>query len=271
MRNLERTDVSTIGGIIVAAAGLFAGVRIEGIHLYEIAQLSPALVVLCGTVGAVSISTPLVQIKRALKILPAIFQNPLDRDNEIVEEVIKYARVARLKGLVSLEKEAPSISDPLLRKAMQLAVDAVDSGALESVLESEITGYTTEAEGAAAVYEVAAGYAPTLGIAGAAIGLVQVMKHLDHIDQVGAGVAAAFTATIYGVLLANLILLPIATKIRARAGFRIRTCSLVKEGVLSIVAGLNPTLIRLKLQGLAQMNEAKQSSAAVRIMPVKAS
>jgi chemotaxis protein MotA len=94
-----------------------------------------------------------------------------------------------------------------------------------------------------------------LGVAGAAVGLIQVMKHLDHLEQVGMGVAAAFVATIYGVLLANLVLLPIATKVRARAELRMRACGLMREGVLSIAAGINPTLIRMKLEALAQIAE----------------
>jgi chemotaxis protein MotA len=126
---------------------------------------------------------------------------------------------------------------------------------MRTILDAEIDGIENEAETTAIVYETAAGYAPTLGVAGAAVGLVQVMKHLEHLEQVGMGVAAAFVATIYGVLLANLIFLPVATKIRARSQQRIRVCSLMREGALSIAAGLNPMLIRMRLEALANVKE----------------
>jgi chemotaxis protein MotA len=136
---------------------------------------------------------------------------------------------------------------------------------MRSILEADIAGYKAVAEQSAVVFDTAAGYAPTLGVAGAAIGLVEVMKHLDHLEQVGMGVASAFVATIYGVLLANLVLLPIATKLRARAEAQIRVYSLVTEGVLSIAGSMNPALIRLRLEALAQI----ESEAPVRTSAAK--
>jgi chemotaxis protein MotA len=255
MKILREADLATVSGAILALGGLFLGFRLEGIQLYDMSQLTAALVVFCGTAGAVLISMPWRQTEQALKVLPSMFRSSSERDSDVIDRVIEYARAARQGGLLSLEQKVESIEDLFFRKTMRLVVDAIGSEVMESVLDSDLAGFKMQSESAAVFYETAAGYAPTLGMAGAAIGLIQVMKHLEHIDQVGMGVAAAFVATIYGVLLANLILLPIATKIRARAEHRTHICGLIREGALSIAAGLNPSVIRLKLEALAQIGE----------------
>lgn len=266
MKMSRRTDVATIGGLIIAATGLFLGLRLEGIELSDVGQATAALIVLCGTAGAVLISMPLPQTIQALKTLPEILWNPAERDAEVIGEIIRYARAARVRGMLSLERETEKIADPFFRRAMRMAVDAVGTETIKTVLDFDISGMKTQAEGAAIFYETAAGYAPTLGVAGAALGLVQVMKHIEHVEQVGMGVAAAFVATIYGVLLANLLFLPIATKIRARAELRVRMCGIIREGVLAIATGMNPALIRLKLDALAQIQEEKPSASSLRAM-----
>jgi chemotaxis protein MotA len=266
MKILRETDLATVSGAILALGGVFFGLRLEGIHLYDMGQLTAALIVFCGTAGAVLISMPWRQTQQALKVLPSMFFGSSERDSEVIDRVIEYARGARQGGLLSLEQKVESIEDLFFRKAMRLVVDAVGAEVMETVLESDVAGFKTQSESAAVFYETAAGYAPTLGMAGAAIGLIQVMKHLEHIDEVGMGVAAAFVATIYGVLLANLFLLPVATKIRARAEYRVHICGLIREGSLSIAAGVNPSVIRLKLEALAQISEqtAVRSAAVTR-------
>lgn len=247
--------MATIGGLMIAAAGLLLGLHFEGIGFNDIGQLTAALIVFCGTLGAVLISMPLEQTVMAVRSVPAMLRMPVQRDTDVIETVIEYARIARQRGMLALDQELNDDIDPVLRRGLRMTVDSVGVETIKTVLDAELAGISSQAETVAAVYETAAGYAPTLGVAGAAIGLIQVMKHLEHLEQVGMGVAAAFVATIYGVLLANLVLLPIATKVRARADLRIRACSLMREGVLSIGAGLNPTLIRMKLEALAQIAE----------------
>jgi chemotaxis protein MotA len=255
MRLLRRTDLATVSGLLVAIAGIFFGFRLEGIQLNDVGQLTAALVVFCGTAGAVLISMPWRQTEHALRMLPGIFQNANEGDGDVIGQVFEFARNARQGGLLSLERKVEALEDPFFRKAMRLVVDSVEPEVMQAVLDADVVGFKGQSESAAVFYETAAGYAPTLGVAGAAIGLIQVMKHLDHIEQVGMGVAAAFMATIYGVLLANLILLPVATKIRARADRRVHVCGIIREGSLSIAAGLNPSIIRLKLEALAQISE----------------
>jgi chemotaxis protein MotA len=253
MNMFRRTDRATLAGLTIAFLGLLAGMRLEGIQLYEVTQISAALIVFCGTLGAVLMSAPSLQCKKALRLLPSMFwHGSTETAANTCDLVLKYARAARSRSLVSLEKEVESITIPFFRKGMRLAVDGVDSHTIKDILETDIAGTTAESEAAATLYEAAAGYAPTFGIAGAAIGLVQVMKHLDNIEQVGSGVAAAFVATIYGILLANLVLLPIASKIRARSEAQITVYRSLLEGVLQIAAGSNPTLIQQRLEPLTQ-------------------
>lgn len=262
MKLLRRTDLATISGLIIALVGLFFGFKLEGIQLYDVSQLTAALVVFCGTAGAVLISMPWRQTEQALKLFPSMFQSSGERDGDVIHQVVEYARIARQGGLLSIEKKVEALQDAFFRKAMRLAVDSVGTEVMEAVLDSDVAGYKAQSEGAAVFYETAAGYAPTLGMAGAAIGLIQVMKHLEHIDQVGIGVAAAFVATIYGVLLANLVLLPIATKIRARADHRVYICGMIREGSLMVANGANPSVIRLKLEALAQIGEETKAPRA---------
>lgn len=262
MKFLRNTDFTTVIGLVVALIGIFFGFRLEGIQLSEMGQLTAAFVVFFGTAGAVLISTPWRQTELALKMIPGMFRHASEGPAEMIHHVVEYARDARQGGLLSLEKKVEAIEDPFFRKAMRLAVDSVGPEVMESVLDSDVAGYKAQSDGAALFYETAGGYAPTLGMAGAAIGLIQVMKHLENIDQVGMGVAAAFVATIYGVLLANLVLLPIAAKIRARTDHRVQICGLIREGSLMIAAGANPSVIRLKLEALAQIVEKTEAQPA---------
>jgi chemotaxis protein MotA len=166
----------------------------------------------------------------------------------MIEQVIGFATKARKNGLVSLEQEALTIEDPFLKKALTLAVDGTDLLEIRKMLELQICLEEENAEAEAKVFECAGGYAPTVGIIGAVMGLIQVMKNLANIDEVGHGIAVAFVATVYGVGLANLFLLPAASKIKARAHAEIERKELILEGVAGIVEGLNPKLIRSKLE-----------------------
>jgi chemotaxis protein MotA len=264
MKIAARTDFATVAGALLAATAFCFGMRAEGIRWYDVSQLTAALIVFAGTAGAVLISMPLSQTRLALSMLPLMLRRSPDQDRQVIEALVKLARSARTRGILSLENDAENIEDPFLRKALRLAVDGVGKETIETLLDADVQGLKAQANSAAGFYEAGAGYAPSLGMAGAAIGLIQVMKHLDNIEQVGAGVAAAFVATIYGVLLANLLLIPIATKIRAQAETRIRLCTLVREGVLAIASGLNPLLIRLKLEALAQLERPEPRATRVR-------
>lgn len=267
MKTTRRLDASTLVGAAVAVTGIVAGLRFAGLSLYDVAQPAAAFVVFLGTAGAALISVPRSQIGSALNVFRGMLFDSSEDPRHLVGKFLAWSRMARLRGVASLETEVEEIDDPVLRKSMRLVVDAVGEAEIRAIMELEVRGIEGEAEAAAQFYETAAGYAPTLGIVGAAIGLIQVMKHLDRIEQMGTGIAAAFVATIYGILLANLILLPVATRIRTQCLHRVRTCRVIIQGVLCIAGSQNPTLLRLNLETLLQVPE-KDAQAGVMTMPM---
>jgi chemotaxis protein MotA len=242
-----RPDLATIGGIAVALAGILGGLLMEKGSLQDVAQVTAAMIVLGGTLGAVLVTTPLPVFIRACKGLGGAFLEKGNSTAATIESLIRYATLARKNGIVSLETEAAAIPDPFLRKAMNLAVDGTDLQELRKMLELDISLSELTGEAEAKVWEAAGGYAPTIGIIGAVMGLIQVMKDLEDIKAVGHGIAVAFVATVYGVASANIFFLPVATKLRGRNRATALSKDLMLEGVVGIVEGLNPTLLRTKL------------------------
>jgi chemotaxis protein MotA len=247
-KSAGRPDLISVAGLAVALAGIVGGLLLEGGRISDITQKTAAMIVLGGTLGAVMVSTPLKVLQGALRRFTGVFLDATPDLRAASDEVVGYAIKARKNGLVSLEAEADGISDPFLRKALNLAVDGTDIQELRKMLELEIDIEEQNAEAEAKVFENAGGYSPTIGIIGAVLGLIQVMKNLANIDEVGRGIAVAFVATVYGVGVANLFFLPAASKIKARIHGEIQRKELILEGVSGIVEGLNPKLIRAKLE-----------------------
>jgi chemotaxis protein MotA len=241
-------DLSTLAGITVALTGIIGGLLLEKGNIQDVAQGTAAMIVLGGTLGAVLVTTPLPVFLRAVKGLRWAFMEQASSTAATIDSLIQYATKARKNGIVSLESEAATIPDPFLRRAVNLAVDGTDLQELRKMMELDIglSEHTGEAE--AKVWEAAGGYAPTIGIIGAVMGLIQVMKHLEDIVAVGHGIAVAFVATVYGVGSANIFFLPVANKLKARMRDRSLRKEMILEGVVGIVEGLNPTLIRMKLE-----------------------
>ncbi len=259
-----RPDFATLGGLGIAVGGILGGLLLEGGKLADIAQHTAAMIVLGGTVGAVMVTTPLRTLLGAAGKFLLIFFDRSPESSSLIDEMIGYATKARKNGLVSLEDEASSIPDPFLRKALDLAVDGTDLQEIRKMMELEIAmeEHTLEAE--AKVYEAAGGYAPTVGIIGAVLGLIQVMKHLENIEEVGKGIAVAFVATVYGVGVANVLFLPAAQKLKARAHQALQMRELVLEGVIGIVEGLNPKLLRIKLEAYSRGHSAARPAQSRR-------
>jgi len=264
----SRIDFATLAGLALALFGILGGLLLEGGRIGDIAQFTAGLIVLGGTLGAVMVSMPLEVLKRAAKKLPDVFLDSSPPLDGVLEEIIGYATKARKNGLVSLERESETVADPFLRKALTLAVDGTDLQEIRSMLDLEIEMEEARVDEEAKVFEGAGGYAPTVGIIGAVLGLIQVMKNLANIDQVGHGIAVAFVATVYGVASANLFFLPAAQKIRARAHAEIQRKELMVQGVSGIVEGLNPKLIRMKLEaytsGVAPKKTKSSKGSAAR-------
>ena len=242
-----RPDFATLAGILLALAGILGGLLLENGRIQDVAQATAAMIVLGGTFGAVLVTTPLPIVRRAMAGVRYVLFDRAVSTGETVEKLIQFATKARKSGIVSLEEEALTLPDPFLRKALGLAVDGTDLNVLRKIMEIDIQLSEQAAEEEAKVWESAGGYAPTIGIIGAVMGLIQVMKHLEDIKEVGHGIAVAFVATVYGVGSANILFLPAASKLRSRMHRSTRIMEMMLEGVLGIVEGLNPTLIRLKL------------------------
>ena len=269
----SKPDLATIGGLILAIGGILGGLVMEGGKVKDVAQLTAAIIVLAGTIGAVMVTTPMGTLIGAVKKLGLVFFAPDESPAAIIEEIIGYAAKARKSGIVSLENEANAIQDPFLRKALNLAVDGTDLDVIRKTMELEINLAEHHAEAEAKVFESAGGYAPTIGIIGAVLGLIQVMKNLANIEEVGHGIAVAFVATVYGVGTANLFFLPAGNKIKVRMQKVAQTQELMLEGVAGIVEGLNPKLIRSKLEAYThgetskKAKEPQAASAAARTAP----
>jgi len=232
----------------------------EGGRIKDISQITAAFIVLGGTFGAVMVSTPIRVLHGAALRLAHVLIDKTESPDAAIEELIVYATKARKNGLVSLEGEALEIQDPFLRKALTLAVDGTDLQEIRNMMQLEIETAENRAVAEAKVFESAGGYSPTIGIIGAVMGLIQVMKNLANIEEVGRGIAVAFVATVYGVGLANIILLPAATKIKSRIEWETEMKALKLEGVVAIVEGLNPKLIRSKLSAYRHDEPAEAKS-----------
>jgi len=256
-----KPDLVSISGLVLAVGGILGGLVLEGGRVKDVAQITAAIIVLCGTIGAVMVTTPMHTLIGAVKKLGMVFFEPDQSPHAMIEEIIGYATKARKSGIVSLEQEADAIQDPFLRKALNLAVDGTDLDVIRKTMELEIGLEEHHAEAEAKVFEAAGGYAPTIGIIGAVLGLIQVMKHLANIEEVGKGIAVAFVATVYGVASANIFFLPAGAKIKARMHKMIQNRELMLEGVAGIVEGLNPKLIRSKLEAYGRQEHQEKVAA----------
>jgi len=254
-----RPDIGSLGGILISVAGILGGLILEGGKIADVSQITAGIIVLGGTLGAVMLTSPLSVLIKAIRKLSAVFFEESQDPSHVIEEIITYATRARKNGIVSLEAELQAIDDPFLRKALNLAIDGTDLQDIRKMMELEMAIEEERAEATAKVYEVAGGYSPTVGIIGAVLGLIQVMKSLENIEAVGHGIAVAFVATVYGVAFANLFCLPAANKLKSRAHQALKTKEMMLEGIISIVEGMNPKLIRMKLEAYEEQGSGKNA------------
>ena len=240
-------DRSTFGGIVIALLGIGCGLMLEGGKLAQVIQPTAALIVIGGTLGAVMVQFPLSVVLQAVRNLKDVFFNPKAESDTLVKNLLRYAYKARKEGMLSLEAELTKIEDPFLKESMMLAVDGVNSSDLRKMMELQLDYRGEKDERIPKVFEAAAGFAPTIGIIGAVLGLIQVMQHLQDINEVGKGIAVAFVATIYGVGSANLFFLPWAGKLKIRLREKQIIQEMMLEAVLSIMEGVNPRALELQL------------------------
>ena len=241
-------DLASLIGIAVALVAIFFGMSREGGSVGQILQPTAALIVLGGTLGAVMLQFPLAVLLAAARKLLRVFWHGRAEDEALLRQIVAFAFQARREGLVSLDNELPAVKDAFFHKALMLAIDGTEPDLVRQIMRLELDNRAQIDEAIPSVFEAAGGYAPTIGIIGAVLGLIQVMKNLDNIDHVGPGIATAFVATIYGVALANLFCLPIAGKLKVRQREEVMRKEMILEGVVSILEGMNPRMVETKLR-----------------------
>lgn len=250
-------DFLTIIGLAMGFGAVLGGQVLEGGTMHSIMQFTAALIVFGGTIGAVLINFSMPTFLQALKNAKIVLLNPSTDPHGIIAELKDLASVARKEGLLAIESRIKNIKDPFFRKGLQLVVDGSEPKLTREILEIDIAYSEEYQHTSAKVFESAGGYAPTIGILGAVLGLIHVMENLSDPELLGAGIAVAFVATVYGVGSANLLWLPIAGKMK----FKMREETIIKEmiieGLVSLSEGENPRRIDEKLQGFLRESQRK--------------
>ena len=243
-------DLTTIAGLALGIGGILLGQKLEGGNIGSIVQDTAAIIVLGGTFGAVLVSFPTKDFLRGLKLLKLGFIEKKEDLGAVTKQIVELASLARRDGVLALEGKLAEIEDPFLKKALGYVVDGVDAGVTRSSLEASIDAEHGENMMGAKVWEAAGGYSPTIGIIGAVLGLIHVMENLSDPSKLGGGIAVAFVATVYGVATANLVYLPMATKLKRKLALAMERKIVITEGVLAIQEGLNPRVLEEKLRAL---------------------
>lgn len=254
-------DSLTILGLITGFFAIIAGLMLEGGDISSLLNLPALLIVLGGTLGAVMVQTPAFTFKRAFKILPWIFKPPHLLFVEYRALLVDLSKKARQMGLLSLEAHLEVETNPLIYKGLELLVMGVDKQTIRQVLEAEVERIELQDLRAAYVFESMGGYSPTIGILGAVLGLIQVMRNLSDPTVLGIGIAIAFVATIYGVGLANLIFLPVSNKLKNCVARQVHFDIMIVEAIVAMAGGESPHMLMLKLNnfGNTKHNEIKKT------------
>jgi chemotaxis protein MotA len=252
-------DFLTVFGIIGSIVAILGGQALEGGHAGSLVQGPAAVIVGGGTLGAVLVSYPLNEFKLGVSLLKDAFAQKKNDSEALLQQLLELAGVARRDGVLALESRLNAIDDPFLKRALGYIVDGIDANVVRESLETEIHHEFEQGTAGAKVFESAGGYAPTVGILGAVLGLIHVMDNLSDPSKLGPGIATAFVATVYGVGVANLILLPLANKIKRKIAAEKARKTLLTEGVLSIQEGLNPRVLEEKLRAYAGRHDEQHA------------
>lgn len=242
-------DLLSVFGVIIAFAAVIGGNFLEGGHLSALVNFPAGVIVLGGTIGAAMLQSPWDVVRRALGISVWVVSPPKIAFKRGIDKIVSWAQSARKEGLLGLEAIAETESDLFARKGLQLLVDGNEPEIIRNVLEVETAILEQRDIDATRFFESMGGYAPTIGILGAVMGLISVMGNLAEPDKLGPGIAVAFVATLYGVGLANLLFLPVASKLKSCVRQEAKYRDLIVEGIISIADGENPRAIELKLNG----------------------
>jgi chemotaxis protein MotA len=243
-------DVLSLLGLLLAIAALLIGAVLKGAGIQALASAAAFVIVVVGTIAAIMVQTPAGVMKHALRILPWVVRPPQRDGQKLIAMIVEWSGAARKQGLLGLEPMLEDNKlDDFLRKGLQLVVDGSEPEAVRAIMDVELEAREQADLRAARVFEGMGVYAPTLGIIGAVLGLMSVMQNLAEPAKLGQGIGAAFVATVYGIGLANLVLLPIANKLKTVANSQAQARAMMIEGLVAIAQGDNPRAIETKLQG----------------------
>jgi len=242
-------DILSILGITLALIALVGGSILKGAGVASLWSSAAFVIVIVGTVASILVHTPLTVFKRTLQIARWVISPPASDREALLAQILEWSSLTRKQGLLGLEAQLQAQSDPFVKKGMQMLVDGIEPEAIRHMLEIELSTQEQQDLAAAKIFESMGVYAPTLGIIGAVFGLIAVMKNLDDPSKLGHGIAAAFTATIYGIASANLFFLPMASKLKSIIIRRTGRNEMVIEGLIAIAKGENPRNIEARLAG----------------------
>jgi chemotaxis protein MotA len=242
-------DLLSIIGFVLAFTAIIGGTLLHGGGIDNLVGAAAATIVFVGTSAAILLQTPMKTFLHALKMLRWVFMPPKQDPKALIERIVEWSNAARKQGLLALEGSVESEADPFIKKGLQLLVDGAEPDVIRNTMDVELSNREHFDLASAKVFEGMGIYAPTMGIIGAVMGLMEVMANLADPSKLGPGIAAAFVATIYGIASANLFFLPMSSKLKAVTGDQSRLRELVIEGLVSISQGENPRNIESKLQG----------------------
>jgi len=241
-------DKISFVGLALGLATILVGQVLEGGHVASLIQPTAMLIVFGGTLGAVMLQSPMPVFLAGMRMGVWVFFPPAIDPQKLISDVGHWSQVARKEGLLALEEQITTVTDPFARKGLQLLVDGAEPDRLRQVLDVEIGAYEAKLKLASKIWESAGGYSPTIGIIGAVMGLIHVMENLADPAKLGSGIAVAFVATIYGVGAANLIFLPIAKKLMANIAILVTQREMLVDGLVGIANGDNPRIVESRLQ-----------------------
>jgi len=241
-------DILSFLGLIIGFGAIIGGQYLEGGHIDSIMNAVALLIVFGGTLGAVMLQTPLNTFVRALKMLTWVFFPPQYSAEEVLDKILNWNQIARKEGLFKLETLAELEEDLFTQKGLQLISDGATPEMIREILENDLDIQENHDLQSSRVFEAMGGYSPTIGIIGAVLGLIHVMGNLADPSSLGAGISVAFVATIYGVVLANLVFLPIGNKLQTLIERRSHVYMMLIEGLISVADGDNPRNIESRLQ-----------------------
>ena len=246
---MQNFDKISFLGITLALIAILGGQALEGGHIASLLQLTAFLIVMGGTIGAVMLQNTAKVFMHGLRLAKWVFIPPAYEPQKLIKTLLEWSQASRKGGLLALEAQVGALRDNFMKKGVQLLIDGSDPEALRMALELELDVYEEEQRRAAKIWDAAGGYAPTIGILGAVMGLIHVMENLSDPSKLGGGIAVAFVATIYGVGSANLLFLPIANKIKMHIESQVKLKSMFIEGLVGIGNGENPRIIESRLLG----------------------